>query len=678
MASGRFRSRIRAALTSAAILLPALAVSFSVSPSASAAGSRLIPSAGVTSVSASSAATSTGGIQNPELQTPFGSDGAPTTGSTGTGSTGTGASGGSGANRSESSGKSGDGGNSDGSDNGNGIAASNPQLKASFEGLNHFINRFGVNGGNQFSLEPPDQGLCAGSVGGSTKIFETLNDVLAVYNANGSYFAGPTSQNQFYGYPPAINRTTLVRGPEVTDPSCLYDSATQRWFHVALTLEQVPSGPHAGRLTGKNHLDLAVSTSSNPGGTYNVYRVAAQDDGTDGTPNHGCSGIWYDGTANNTCLADYPHIGADANGFYISTNEYSFFGNDFHGAQIYAFSKRALAMGSASVAVTQLDTHGVVGGNSGFTLAPAQAPPGGAQERAAGGTEYFLSSNAADEAHGDGSTTGPRTSNEILVWALSHTSSLNGTQNLTLSHTAMRAGRYTFPPASTQKAGPTPLRDCLNDPACSTFFNGAPDPFAPEPLYALDSNDSRMLQTTFARGNLWGALDTGIGRGASLRAGIEWFIVKPSIDEEGNLAAESTNSGFLSLPQDNLTYPAIGVTSAGRAVMAFTVVGPNHFPSAGYALLNRDEGTGQVHVAKDGLGPADGFSGYAIENFPNPARPRWGDYGAAAVVGNQVWLASEYIGQTCDLNTWLATAFRCGNTRTALANWDTRISLVTP
>jgi hypothetical protein len=33
---------------------------------------------------------------------------------------------------------------------------------------------------------------------------------------------------------------------------------------------------------------------------------------------------------------------------------------------------------------------------------------------------------------------------------------------------------------------------------------------------------------------------------------------------------------------------------------------------------------------------------------------------------------------TCDLATFEATSFRCGNTRTALANWDTRISLVTP
>ena len=668
MASGRFRSRIRAVLTSAAILLPALAVSVSTPTIASASSSRLVPSSGTTTFSVSGEAGTSAGIQSPEFPGVARPDAAAPSA--------TAPSGGATVNRSDSSAKPGDGGESDGDGNDNPIAASNPELKTSFQGLNHFINRFGVNHGNQFSLEPPDQGLCAGN----GKVFETLNDVLAVYNPDGSVAAGPISQNEFYNYPPAINRNGTgtahnIRGPFVTDPSCLFDSATQRWFHVVLTLEVVPK---TGAFTGKNHLDLAVSTSSNPSGSYTIYRLPVQDDGTDGTPNHGCTV-----TDNNNnvvgpgpCLGDYPHIGADGKGFYITTNEYSFFGNDFHGAQIYAFSKQILAAGAASVAVTQIDTHGLDNGNSGFTLAPAQAPPGGAQATARHGTEYFLSSNAADEAHGNGVAVGPRNSNEVLVWALTNTSSLNGSPDLELSHTAVRVGRYNFPPASTQKVGPTPLRDCLNDLACSTAINGGPGPVV-EKEYALDSSDTRMLQTTFARGSLWGALDTGVGRGSSTRAGIEWFVIKPSISDDGNLEAEDAETGFLSLPQDNLSYPAIGVTAGGRGVMAFTVVGPNHFPSAGYALITRDEGTGKVHVAQEGAGPADGFTGYVAE-VGNPPRPRWGDYGAAAVVGNSVWIASEYIGQSCDLATFEATGFRCGNTRTLFANWDTRISLITP
>src|SRR5689334_20362507 len=41
-------------------------------------------------------------------------------------------------------------------------AKSNPELNFSFEGLNHYQQRYS-RGGNQFSVEPPDQGLCVGN-----------------------------------------------------------------------------------------------------------------------------------------------------------------------------------------------------------------------------------------------------------------------------------------------------------------------------------------------------------------------------------------------------------------------------------------------------------------------------------------------------------------------------------
>jgi hypothetical protein len=37
-----------------------------------------------------------------------------------------------------------------------------PKVGASWDGLNFFDSRF-ANGGNQFSVEPPDQGLCVGN-----------------------------------------------------------------------------------------------------------------------------------------------------------------------------------------------------------------------------------------------------------------------------------------------------------------------------------------------------------------------------------------------------------------------------------------------------------------------------------------------------------------------------------
>ncbi len=533
-------------------------------------------------------------------------------------------------------------------------AKSNPELNLSFSGLNHRQQRL-ANGGNQFSLEPPDQGLCAGN----GYVLETVNDVLRVFDTSGNPLTGVIDQNSFYGYIPAINRSTGVRGPFVTDPSCYFDQATQRWFHVVLTLDGNPNGS----FTGKNHLDLAVSQTANPTGSWNIYRIPAQDDGTDGTPNHGCS--------LGPCFGDYPHIGADANGFYITTNEYSLFGPEFKSAQIYALSKAALAAGAASVSVTQFDTGGLDDGNPGFTLWPAQSP-GTAYESGAGGTEYFMSSNAADEANGGGSST------DLLVWGLTNTSSLNTASPApSLSHAALTVGQYGIPPKSDQKTGDFPLGQCLNDAACATFLNGAPDPFAPEVLSHLDSNDTRMQQVDFANGKLWGALDTALTINSTNKAGIEWFVVKPSVST-GVVTASLAKQGYLGLANNNLTYPAIGVTPSGRGVMAFTVVGADNYPSAGYSAIDAQAGAGDVHIASAGLGPADGFTSYKFY-VGNPPRTRWGDYGAAAVVGKSVWIASEYIGQTCTFAQYTSAPFgSCGGTRSTLGNWGTRISKVTP
>src|SRR5205823_1928550 len=70
---------------------------------------------------------------------------------------------------------------------GRGVAAavgkktkSNPQLNFSFAGLNHYQRRY-ARGGNQFSLEPLDQGMCVGN----GYVVEATNDVFNVFNTSG-------------------------------------------------------------------------------------------------------------------------------------------------------------------------------------------------------------------------------------------------------------------------------------------------------------------------------------------------------------------------------------------------------------------------------------------------------------------------------------------------------------
>jgi hypothetical protein len=592
-------------------------------------------------------------------------------------------------------------------------AKSSPAFKTGFEGLNMYQQRY-ARGGNQFTVEPPDQGLCVGN----GFVLEAVNDVLNIFNSSGeSVLPDNTATNivgsfprdvnnavdlnSFYGYDAAINRTTGVRGPFVTDPTCIYDAASQRFFVVVLTLETFPNGA----FTLENHLDLAVSATSDPTGVWNIYRVDVTNDGSANPAiGNACP-----------CLGDYPHIGADANGIYLTTNAYPWGGNGFNGAQIYAFSKAQLAAGAASVTMVHIDTWGAVNAPSdagssqpGFTVWPAQSPGTGSFDTHGGGIEYFLSSNAADEAtHPVAGTAGSRTSSQLIAWSLKNTSSLNSVPSLTLTNKILTVDQYGVPPKQQQPgSGTAPTTDapqgyCINDTTtllfngqtgCWRLIAGAP---GTEVISRPDSNDTRMQQVMYANGKLWGALDTALNPdGGAQRAGIAWYILTP--DGSGaTLIAKLNLQGYLGASGYDFTYPAIGVTAGGRGVMAFTATGDTLNPSAAFASIDASAGVGAWNTVTDGTGAAqdDGFTSYKAQ-VGNPPRTRWGDYGAAAVDGNSIWIASEYIAAACNYTTWGGPFFAGGTgdnllgtcagadhgpgTRAALANWSTRISQLVP
>ena len=419
--------------------------------------------------------------------------------------------------------------------------------------------------------------------------------------------------------------------------------------------------PDDGNLTGQALLDIAVS--GDPTGKWKHYRLDVTDDGSNGTPiRSGCP-----------CFGDYPKIGVDANGFYLTTNEFPTFKDGFDGAQIYAFSKAQLAKHQRNVFVTQYDTTGLAAGNQAFTVWPAQSPVASQFPTTNHGVEYFMSST--NVVHNNGAST------HVAVWALTHTDSLGTAHPTARLHDAeVKVLRYSVPPPSDQRNGKTPLRDCLNDTDCATTLNGEPDPYAPETLQPLDSNDGRMQQVTYARGLLYGAVDTAVDVGGATKAGIAYFVIAPRL-VHGRLRADVRREGTVALADNNLSYPAIGVTAAGRGVISFTMVGADYYPSAAFVGLDAKRGAGQIQLAKAGAGPQDGFAGYRYYDGGGPgvARPRWGDYGATAVDGNKIWVAAEYIAQSCTLAQYQAAPFgTCGGTRSALANWSTRVSLITP
>ena len=516
---------------------------------------------------------------------------------------------------------------------------------AAFAGLNHVDQRT-ADGGNQFSVEPPDQGLCVGD----GHVIEAVNDVVRVFGTDGNPQGPVYSLNQFFGYYHQIDRNTISGqpkyGPFVTDPSCVYSDG--HFYLTVLTLE-VSRG--SGQLTGTNHLDIAVSKTSDPSGDWNIYKLDVTKDG-----------------ASCPCLGDYPHIATNADGLYITTDSFPFYATPrnggYNGAWVYAIDKAAMTNGEAAnvVAMPMVDDQGLVG----YSVAPALSPGDSAEPS---GTEYFLSATTVFEASG----------NEIVVWALDGTDTITSHHpHVTLSSTRVGVGEYGDPIGYQvpQKSGDVPLADALN----AGLFGAPPSPQAEAPV---GTNDSGMKQTVFVNGHLYGALttaaDNGAGTDGGPGAGIAWYDVTPGTSASGSVSATLSNSGVVAPDGTNLIFPAMTVNTSGQGVIAATQVGPDDYPTAVAIAFSASAGAGDTTATGGGVGPQDGFTGYFIGGND----PRWGDYGASVVddSGN-LWVASEAINQTCDYQTYVDTNGTCpdagGATRTALANWATQIGLFQP
>ena len=526
-------------------------------------------------------------------------------------------------------------------------------LGASFQGINAYQNS-AANLSTNFGPEPPDQALCVGN----GQVLEGVNDSLRVFSTSGTAASSTLALNAFYRLPPAINPTTGKRGPEVSDPTCIYDAATNRFYFVALILAVDPA---TGALLGPNQLDLAVSKTGNALGGWNIYRLPVQDDGTQGTQKH----------PDCPCIGDYPRIGADKYGIYLSTNEFPLAGagrfGGFNGAQVYALGKMALAAGASAVNVVQFDDPIAGRGASalpGFTVWPSNVP-GTAFDARNNGTEYFVSSVAVWSATGTG--------NALQFWRLTGSASLASSHpNPLVARLDHRSEPYVVPPLTEQKVGPTPLADCLNR---MCYPGQGPSSASEGPL---DSNDTRTQQVNLAGGRVYTALDTGAQVAGSLQAGIAWFAINP---DGTPTSAMVTRQGYLAVAGQNVTYPALAVRPDGSGAMAFTLSGKSYYPTAAYSLLTAGT-TGSVNVAGMGAAPEDGHCEYAFYNCAgNPttpqARPRWGDFGAAQVVGSQVWIASEYISDSCTFAEFSHDS-TCGHQRVIRANWSTHIAVVTP
>jgi hypothetical protein len=509
---------------------------------------------------------------------------------------------------------------------GSSVSSRLPSSVLSRLGLNHHDQRTADNG-NQFSLEPPDQGLCVGN----GFVVEAVNNAIRVRSAaTNQPVSGVTALNRFFGFPSEINRSAAAGepafGPFLSDPKCVYDVDTRRFIVTELGAAQ---DPITGDFTGPTFVAIAVSKTSDPTKSFAVFLLNTTNDGSNGITHPDCP-----------CLGDQPLLGLDKNGLYISTNEFPLFANGFNGAQLYGISKYKLAAAASGApisipvgivnagALPTPDTGGIW-----YTIQPASYTPNdrdgdydlddGSQR----GVEYFLS---ALEFFGTGDT-------RIAVWALTNTNSLQSSSpNLGIQNKVISTEFYVGPPSMSQKGS----------------------------AGLVQSNDDRMNQVKKYHNTLYAGLNTAITSPSGQQtAGIAYFGVRPrwrGHTLDGRLVTE----GYVSVNNNNVAFPSIAMNGDGKGMLAFSLMGPDYYPSAAYIRFDASQGAhGQVVVVAPGVAP---YASFGV--IPGVSDGRWGDYSATSDEHNQLWAAAEMIPVTS-----FGEAANGG-----LANWGTAVWRFTP
>jgi len=494
------------------------------------------------------------------------------------------------------------------------ISLSQANIALAFSGLTHRDQRFagaGAYANSQFSTEPPDPSLAAGN----GFVLQSVNAALAIYDVRtGALRQGPTALNQFFRLKPEITRSSGTYGDFTSDPRVYYDAQLQRWF---VSIVAISTNPQTGRLSAPTHLLIAVSETNDPMQTWRIYRLDTTNDGAEGCP----------------CFGDQPVIGADAHGLFISTNAFSL-REGFAGVQIYALSKQLLTSGAGPV-VLHWNNPKLAGGFA-FSVQPSVQSSFPADD-SANGVEYFTS--VADIRN--------MLDHRIAIWAISNTASLaNEAPALKLRTAIIETQPFGVPPDAPQKMGETRLGGLLS-----------------EKTEYIATNDQRMQQGVFADGKLWSALTTmvAVGDDPSPRAGIAYFVLRPSLSAAGAIRAEIVKQGYVAVASADLFYPAIAVRPNGEGAIAFTLSGTEYYPSVAFATLSQN-GVQNVQIVGSGAAPSDGFSGYRYFGGLNSGRS--GDYSAATIdERGSIWIASEYVPSA---------------PRTLLANWGTVIAQIAP
>jgi len=544
------------------------------------------------------------------------------------------------------------------------------------------------------TVEPPDQGLCAGN----GYVVEPLNQgEVQVFNSALSPVSGVIPLDSLMGL-------TAKGWSSGGDIMCQYDYANGgHWFitQFVSTTPEAAGGPFAGCFVGL--LDgcregIAVSVTNNPMGAYYVYFLDPNKVNSD-------PGAGY-------LLNDYAKTATTRDALQLFYDEYSLLTGALNGVQQYAFDKNALENGhvKVNVAYENMGTNAnlAIPANGAFQpsplppsawyqVIPAQTTDPSQYDNSNGGTGFMVASldflGFGDNRVATFDWTGLSALNSV---GCSKCSSIEFGGSLLTGHVTYQdegapclASNYatvsTFCGLGAQKVGLIPLGSNCVAYGLATGVISCPES-------GIASNGDGATQAFYSNGDLWTAVSTVVNQTFG-KTTFEYHLGATYWDIEANNMNSGVHFGFaaqgvVTAAHEDMEFPSVAATPSS-VLMSFTLSGNGgptgadsggFYPSSAYLMLGASN---VIHVSALGASPQDGFTeyqGYSVTGADLTTRPRWGDYGQVVYDPGtgKFFFATEYIQHpNCDL-----TAFgkdpTCGGTRDTNANWGTSINSLSP
>ncbi len=425
-----------------------------------------------------------------------------------------------------------------------------PTITANFEGI------------PRTAFQPPDNTV---AVGPSHVLLAVNTDLVGYDKAGTLLFRWPNMTTLF--------RPVLPEGASLFDPRLAYDHYAKRWIVVAAARRGSPRG---------SWIMLAASQGTNPAGPYWVWALDATRDGTAASDN------W----------ADYPMLGFDTQGIYISTNQFQFAGG-FQYAKLRILNKAEVYSGGTGTAhaIRFFDFWGLrnADGSLAFTVQPA------AHFRGATGNPPAYLVNAL----WPGGTS-------LSLWTLTNPLGFWSGGSPALGRVAVNCLRYDLPPDAEQPG--TSIRIETND---ARLLNA---------VYQ-NAGGTQRLWTCHTVRHTWGG-------DAEARATLQFY----EIDVPSHAVAQQNRFGA---PGMYYFFPAIQTDISRNAYVVFGRCSANEFAQV------RETG----RRISD---PPGSLQGSALVQVGRAAYTggRWGDYFGICRDGGAsgtAWMYGEYAGLG---NTW--------------------------